>query len=287
MFNERFRPTDPVLPRIEVAIVSGDSPRSAVKATLDFAFVDVPCTGPNPSAILVPRSLRHSSVRETANMLSQGLADRGREVCGNVMISPDVPGWRGRFWDRTDWVPIHLPEFAERRDPVRIPRQVAGATRYLVSSLPGPVGMRKLRPIQALASFAHPRQRLASFLDASHSGVAAEIALALRPRLVLLIGDYEETPISIVTTDIVAAELLWLALAPPPVLGHDAVVGPWEDPVVQRATEIDLGVRLPDQLVIRTPDAPVGASAFLDRLVERAQQRLGITSGGDASTSTT
>jgi hypothetical protein len=125
-----------------------------------------------------------------------------------------------------------------------------------------------------LAAFAHPRQRLATFLDSSRSGVGAEIALALRPHFVLLSGEFEGRLFAIATNDIVAAELLWLALAPSPALGHDAAVGPWEDPVVQRATELDLGARLPDQLAIRTP---TGASAGLDRLVERVHQRLGMT----------
>ncbi len=61
------------------------------------------------------------------------------------------------------------------------------------------------------------------------------------------------------SADLIAAELaglaVWTAAQPS---GHDRL-GPWEDPVVQRATELDLGVQLPSDLTLLP--AWVGSSA--------------------------
>ena len=71
------------------------------------------------------------------------------------------------------------------------------------------------------------------------------------------------------TCDPVAAELFALALSEG-VLGSDlAFTGPWEDPVVQRATELELGVVVPHQIELVIHGDPGDAWATLERIAGR------------------
>jgi hypothetical protein len=67
----------------------------------------------------------------------------------------------------------------------------------------------------------------------------------------LLLGEHQGYVVCMWARDLVAAELaglgLWLANLPK----ERERIGPWEDPVVQRATELDLGVKLPSELTLR------------------------------------
>jgi hypothetical protein len=97
--------------------------------------------------------------------------------------------------------------------------------------------------------FAHPRQRSAALVGDPREGTTAEIALAVSPALILLRGSLNERPLLIAASDQIAAELAGRALLdlrdadwnPEP-------IGPWEDPLVQRATELGLGVRIPSDI---------------------------------------
>lgn len=81
----------------------------------------------------------------------------------------------------------------------------------------------------------------------------ADVALAISPTIAgtLLIGQHLGYVVCIWARDLVAAELaglgLWSANLPD---RHDRF-GPWEDPVVQRSTDLDLGALVPSDLSIR------------------------------------
>jgi hypothetical protein len=51
-----------------------------------------------------------------------------------------------------------------------------------------------------------------------------------------------------VTGDPIAADLLGLSLSRDPNAGDEELIGPWEDAIVQRATELEVGVRLPSDI---------------------------------------
>jgi hypothetical protein len=108
------------------------------------------------------------------------------------------------------------------------------------------------------------------------TGLAAEIALALRPRLTVLVGALGPRSLVVATTDVVAAELAWLALRDDDGDPGRPAPGPWEDPVVQRATELDLGVRLPAQLDVALRSADAAPDPVLAVVGERLRLRLGI-----------
>jgi hypothetical protein len=57
-----------------------------------------------------------------------------------------------------------------------------------------------------------------------------------------MVGSHRAARLTIVTCDLIAAELVWLALA------RNQDHRPWEDPAVQQATSLDLGIAGPHQL---------------------------------------
>jgi hypothetical protein len=99
------------------------------------------------------------------------------------------------------------------------------------------------------ARFAHPRQRLGALAGDDRTGLRAELATAVKPTLCILCGESRERPLIVATRDQIAADLTGRAiqfLSHPDPYGERG--GPWELPLIQRATELDLGVRLPSDL---------------------------------------
>jgi len=76
-----------------------------------------------------------------------------------------------------------------------------------------------------------------------------------------------------VTSDPIAAELFAMALADEDLAVNRAVVGPWEDRVIQRATELELGVRIPQDLSISLAGE---ISQPAREAVERIVRRFGV-----------
>ncbi len=149
------------------------------------------------------------------------------------------------------WTDLATPEASERFATVSIPTDIAGpAALCLAVDASDPSSV-----LETLAAFTRPRQALAARLDRRRLGLAAELAAPLHPRLILVHSMLGSRHLIAATADRIAAELVVLAWR------HDAAdeerdpVGPWEDRLVQRATELDLGVHLPAH--IRVVLAPV------------------------------
>ena len=84
----------------------------------------------------------------------------------------------------------------------------------------------------------------------AHRELVAGIHSVVSPALILLRGSLSHSPLLIATGDQIAAELAGRALG---ALQSDPDLhgaGPWEHPLVQRATELELGVTHPDRLRI-------------------------------------
>jgi hypothetical protein len=180
------------------------------------------------------------------------------------------------------WVSVPAAVGAERFERVVLPRSTAtaGALCLVVPTVAG----RDAGPLalETLARHAHPRQALAARLDRRRLGVAAELASPLRPRLIVVPSRIRGHPVVAATGDRIAAELIALAFRHD--LTADESPGPWEDPLVQRATQLDLGVRTPRALRLISswagnPASPVAASFVA--LVDRLGLRLGVPSSAD------
>ena len=173
-----------------------------------------------------------------------------------------------------------MPVTEDPPDHTALPPAIAVAGALcLILPLPDPIARAPLA-IGTLARHVHPRRALAARLGAGggRAGLAADIAAPVRPRFIAISTDLGGLPLVAATTDRIAAELIGRALQPERGGGGDPV-GPWQDPVVQRATELDLGVRLPNDLVLRhawTGADHSPAIEALGTLMDRIALRLGV-----------
>lgn len=125
------------------------------------------------------------------------------------------------------------------------------------------------------ARFIHPRQRMKLLSSSQREAQAAEVASSLSVDLFAIYLAQREGVVLAVTTDIVAAELVALAMSELCVGSPRSFTGPWEDAVVQRATELELGVLLPNRIRI-IQNGPDRASHWAQRIAEHVHLRLGV-----------
>ncbi len=224
-------------------------------------------------------------------VLDDASADGGLSAAATVLQRaitasdwpPSVPIVRPRsalgqlnLGNQRRWISVPPPLAAGGRGVLIDRRIVEAAQRSLVCALPARSG--SVRPMSVLVDFVAPRQRLAVRLSPKHLGSIAEIALTVDPSLVLMVGQLGASPLVVMTTDIVAAELVWLAIAKDAEIDQLAEIGPWEDPVIQRATELGSRLRLPFQFrfeIICKP-ADQRLDETLERLVAQLGSRLGV-----------
>lgn len=175
-------------------------------------------------------------------------------------------------------VSIDLGPRSDRLARVEIPAALA-APGTLLGTVRVPATTR--RPALAIdlwTRFVRPWHRLAARLDDPRHSLAADLALAFSPALLLLDVPWHDPPLLISSPDMVGAELAGLALRRLDERAQEELPGPWEDPLVQRATELGLGARWPDELEIAvaprnglsTESAAVAASA------QRIAELLGV-----------
>lgn len=102
-----------------------------------------------------------------------------------------------------------------------------------------------------------------------------DVNLGRRPNLCIAACRIEQRVLALASTDLIAAELVAIGL-----LGHlsgtaDEQAGPWEDALVQRATEFELGARLPAEMQLHV--APQGEmTETMASVIRSVARRLGI-----------
>lgn len=124
------------------------------------------------------------------------------------------------------------------------------------------------------ARFLHPADRVRLATRPDRLRMLADIATLAPPAACLALSPVGGGWLAVATRDPIAAELWALALAE---RFHPADVemqGPWEEPAVQRATELGLGIRIPDDMRI-AQDIPSDAPAARS-LLYRVTERLGL-----------
>jgi len=206
--------------------------------------------------ILLPSSLDANDpvTRQAASIL--------REQGGDAVIVPP-PGTRVRLASflRTPahdaaWTRIPLTRRDTALQQVTLPAQLAGASsRFTVCDLDR-VAARGPFILDLLAYYTHPRDRLRLLASGQRSQSVAEVNLALAPSPAVIAVTHGGASLVAITGDPVAAELLALALAELKVGRDVSYTGPWEDGVVQRATELDLGVHYPGEIELVWEVAP-------------------------------
>lgn len=187
-------------------------------------------------AIAAPRSTPDSSVERIRTIFTPL-----SETTAIVRPSSGPSGMlrRSRYWTDVD-----IDARAQRLRSVRMPSPLVGNQRLLaVNDLRGNAESRPTIALGLWAEFAHPVVRMGARLGGTTDGLVAEIALAVHPDRYVLIDSLRQLGLTYVfaTTDIMCAELVPLALRAE--RGRGRSVGPWEDRLVQAATDLDLGAR--------------------------------------------
>jgi hypothetical protein len=223
-----------VLPQIPIIMVESTVVEKAVTCALSGLPVVAKDAETFPTTVLG---------RSAASPLGHAVASyfEGR---GFAVRLRTPPSWRdvlgGQRWTS---VPIGNP--AARYPMVSVPDELAPPRPVIVIA---DLDVADAAPMDVPIGYVHPRLRLAVRMSHPDSGAAADVTLGFQLIAVLLSATVNERRITAATTDLVAGHLLALAirtLLKPP---DEDRTGPWEDAVVQRATEIGVGARHPGQL---------------------------------------
>lgn len=145
-----------------------------------------------------------------------------------------------------------VAERPEPSSPFKLPVGIVDSGALVVANdLRGETAARPAIALGVWARFAGVRERIGVRVLPPEHGLAAEIAATVRPELILLADSWRGRSLVVAASDQVAAELAGLAIRQASGASDEAALGPWQDPLVQRATELDLGVRIPEQIALR------------------------------------
>ncbi len=261
---------------VSVVLALGPDLVSALDAALgELGWPNSPSQNPpgSPEVVVVGERPRRREGRDVAETAARVLRGQGRMA--RIVRPPSSLGRLRALVPGTgadDWVSVAIEARGARLRSVRAPRDLTGEELVAAIDL-----QSTLSPLRIWSAHVHPLAGAVAGSSGSRSSLAADLALAFAPCAVLIGGTVGSLNIGVATQDLVAAELLTLGLRE----SGEAEVGPWEDPLVQRATELQLGITRPDQfkLVPRwTGPTAVPQSGALDALADRLRLRLGIPS---------
>lgn len=197
---------------------------------------------------------------------------------GDIIIPVSGGAARRAFLSPTvlgDWRDMPVGIQGSRLQSALMPGTISSARHRMIAVDVVEVARHGPFVLDLAARYVHPRQRVRVVADAARSELAAEIASAVRIDLNVVSLTLREGTFLAATTDPIAAELIALALAERCIGSTRAFTGPWEDDVVQRATELELGVLLPSRIRL----LPTGSAARLswaDEITEHLRRRLGL-----------
>lgn len=219
-----------------------------------------------------------SSLDQADPVADAVVANLPESADGTVVVPVSGAAARRAFLSPTvlgDWrdVPILAP--GSRLPSALMPGRVATASHRVVAVDVVEVARHGPFVLDLAARYVHPRQRVRVVADAARSDLAAEIAAAVRMDLHVVSLTLKDGSFLAATTDPIAAELVSLALSERCIGATRAFTGPWEDAVVQRATELEMGVLLPSRIRL----LPAGSAArqpWADEILEHVRRRLGL-----------
>lgn len=253
-------PTQGDAPGATITIASG-STYEAVAEFLDLA------TGSEPIVIL-PASLR----RDDSLASAVRSAFRNSGAASRLLLPPNpVAAMIDR---RMSWKELKVQAPDRPAMTIGLPARLAGPEAVWTVTNVDAVGGSGPYVLDLIARYAHPRTRLRLLASRRRSDAVVDVNLAVRPAGCVVGRTMVDAVVVGVTHDPIAAELFALALADEGLAPNRAVTGPWEDRVVQRATELELGVQIPQQLRVRL--LPAGDSVARTSLV-RILARIGVT----------
>ncbi len=221
-----------------------------------------------PRALFLPSSLDREDhlVRALRRQL------RTLSVASSVVV-PQHPVLAAAV--RTGWRAVEISPLDKAAREVLLPARLLAGDRIVYATHVDTVARRGPFQLDLLSRYVHPRGRIRQLVDPDRAGLAAEVNLAIRPEW-SAIGWSGSLGIVAATRDMIAGELLALCMAERLFDRTTEFSSPWEDRVVQRATELELGARTPDDIRIRVAGDAANASGELAVIVDEIRQRIGI-----------
>lgn len=175
---------------------------------------------------------------------------------------------RGATWTT---VPVMTPE-GWRRSIELLARLLGALPVWSVTNIDAVSGSGPY-VLDLLARYVHPLSRLRQLARRNRADAVVEVNLAVTLSRCVIGKQFGSFAIAGVTADRIAGELFALALAEEDLSTDRVVTGPWEDRVVQRATELELGAPIPQQISI----LPAGRFESPARAaLERVASRIGV-----------
>lgn len=241
------------MPAIPLVVANFNSDAEPLGAVLDALSLDQTDRS-SPLAVLT----NVSQARLVTDVLSR-LAERGHHA---DLVSPPTGGIVSRF--AAGWTRIPARDTDAQFPEISMMRSLAPPRRVLIvqDSQAGDV-----LPVDQLSRYVHPRLAAAVRFSRPDLGAAADVALGFNVAGVLLAAALNGRQILAATPDLVAGQLLALAFQALATPDNEDRIGPWEDPVVQRATELGLGVIHPRQLDLNHVPAHSAELAALSRQI--------------------
>jgi len=244
----------------------------AAAPTLAAAVSALPLDVGGRSCLVLPASLRRSDV------LAAAVRERLRQdqVENHLLIPANPVAELARFTSRgakSPWeeAEVALPDGESRQ--VRLPAKLwTGAEIWTATDVDAVSGSGPF-VLDVLSRYLHPASRLRHLTTRHRADAAVEVNLAVRVDRAVIAMDFGEFVLVCTTTDLIAGELVALALSDEHATSERSLTGPWEERVVQRATELDLGVQVPQQIEVDLQGAQLGAFAAA---IPRILSRIGV-----------
>lgn len=175
----------------------------------------------------------------------------------------------------TRWSEIRMTIPGTRVASALLPKSLMQAPHRIIATDVVEVARHGPFVLDLPARYVHPRQRLRLVTDRERSDLMAEVASVVPISLAVVCLMLPEGAFVVATNDRIAAELIALALSERCLGTTRSFQGPWEDAVVQRATELGLGVLVPSSIRL-IPDGDAAREPWADALVEHIRRRLDI-----------
>jgi len=271
--GRRVTPYDHSLHSASIHLTGARETRQALVAALTNVLGPEAQLGAHATTI----AYASAEAKSAAQAVAATFRDAGHTVklIGPTSLHSVKALWRGG--DRREWEAVQVDALGGNIGRVRLPRVLTRAESPHFVAAVGDVNTRGPIALGVAARFTHPKWAVLARIAGDRSPRLADVALALRPGWILLTGGIPPLAIAAVTTDLIAAELVGLALRRETVVTDTDMPGVWEDPLVQRATELRLGVALPTLLTLKTSWVDRGtAPAAFDALCTRLRFCIGL-----------
>lgn len=231
-------------------VAGADSPEQAVDALLEM---DEPCDScvfsspPTVATLADPRGWRNRPLHHLLKRLG--------DAHGEIVVATPLSIARGLLSHSNDWIDINLGGRGDRLEKVTLARSLFDSEMlFAFSNLDRPLQRteRTTIAIGLWGHFARGLERIGARIGDDRTGLAAEIALGVVVRRYFVTATVEKMSVAASTTDPIVAELagralLRLAAETAP----DETVTPWEEPIVQRASELKLGIQSPEAIELK------------------------------------